>query len=402
MTSIFDFNANISQLSGESTLLYKEIAKKVEKTKKLKIIDFGIGQPDVVTFKRIREAAKSALDEGFTSYTSALGIDELRIKIAEYLNNRYSTDVRKEEVIVTPGAKTALFLSFILYVNPGDEVILFDPSFYSYSEVVKLLGGKPIYVNLKWDKSEGFSIDVRDLENKITKKTKMIVFNNPHNPTGTLFSPSDVEKIINIAKDNKLLLLSDEIYDNFIYEGRMKSVLEDSDWRDFVLYINGFSKTFSMTGWRLGYVVAREDIINKMGILAANIYTCPTSFAQKAAVKAFETFDEVNEMVKLFRKRRDLIYEELNKIKEIKVSKPNGAFYIFPNIGDILQMKNIDVKTFAIKLIEEKGVVTIPGEVFPLNVGKQFLRLSFAVDENIIKEGVNRIREFIEGMMNTR
>jgi len=164
VTSIFDFNANISQLSGESTLLYKEIAKKVEKTKKLKIIDFGIGQPDVVTFKRIREAAKSALDEGFTSYTSALGIDELRIKIAEYLNNRYSTDVRKEEVIVTPGAKTALFLSFILYLNPGDEVILFDPSFYSYSEVVKLLGGKPIYVNLKWDKSEGFSIDVRDLE----------------------------------------------------------------------------------------------------------------------------------------------------------------------------------------------------------------------------------------------
>lgn len=393
------FSSNISQLTGESTLLYKEIARNVEKNKKIKIVDFGVGQPDILTFKRIRESAKRALDEGFTSYTSALGIEELRGKIAEYLNQKYGSDIKLDEVIVTPGAKTALFLAFILYVNQGDEVILFDPSFYSYAEVVKLLGGKPIYSPLKWNKSEGFSVDIEDLRSKITKKTKMIVFNNPHNPTGSLFSHSDVERIIEIARENKILLLSDEIYDHFVYEGRMKSVLEDSNWRDYVIYINGFSKTFSMTGWRLGYIIANKEAITKMGILASNIYTCPTSFAQKGALEAFNTFDEVNEMVKLFRKRRDLIYDELSKIKGIQVSKPNGAFYIFPNVGEILKIANIDVKTLAIRLIESKGVVTIPGEVFQLNVGKQFLRLSYAVNENVIKEGVERIREFIEGMM---
>ncbi|ACP38079.1 pyridoxal phosphate-dependent aminotransferase [Saccharolobus islandicus] len=401
MVSLLDFNENMSQVTGETTLLYKEIARNVEKTKKIKIIDFGIGQPDLPTFKRIRDAAKEALDQGFTFYTSAFGIDELREKISQYLNTRYGADVRKEEVIVTPGAKPALFLVFILYINPGDEVILPDPSFYSYAEVVKLLGGKPIYTNLKWSK-EGFSIDVDDLQSKISKRTKMIVFNNPHNPTGTLFSPNDVKKIVDISRDNKIILLSDEIYDNFVYEGKMRSTLEDSDWRDFLIYVNGFSKTFSMTGWRLGYIVAKREIIQKMGVLAANIYTAPTSFVQKAAVKAFDTFDEVNEMVKLFKKRRDVMYDQLIKVKGIEVSKPNGAFYMFPNAGKLLKISGLDVKSFAIRLIEEKGVVTIPGEVFPLNIGKEFLRLSFAVNEEVIREGVQKIREFAEQMMNSR
>jgi len=210
------------------------------------------------------------------------------------------------------------------------------------------------------------------LESKISKRTKMIVFNNPHNPTGTLFSPNDVKKIVDISRDNKIILLSDEIYDNFVYEGKMRSTLEDSDWRDFLIYVNGFSKTFSMTGWRLGYIVAKREIIQKMGVLAANIYTAPTSFVQKAAVKAFDTFDEVNEMVKLFKKRRDVMYDQLIKVKGIEVSKPNGAFYMFPNAGKLLKISGLDVKSFAIRLIEEKGVVTIPGEVFPLNIGKEF------------------------------
>ncbi|MEM3938679.1 MAG: pyridoxal phosphate-dependent aminotransferase [Saccharolobus sp.] len=399
MSSLFNLNSRISYMSGESTLLYKEIARNVEKNKKIKIIDFGIGQPDIVTFKRIRDSAKNALDQGFTFYTSALGIEELRERIAQYLNSKYGSDIKKDEVIVTPGAKTALFLAFIMYINPGDEVILFDPSFYSYAEVVNLLGGKPVYVNLKWSESEGFSVDTKDLEDKLSKKTKMIVLNNPHNPTGTLFSYADIKKIVDIAKENNIILLSDEIYDNFVYEGKMFSTLEDSDWRNYLIYVNGFSKTFSMTGWRLGYIVSRREVIQKMGVLAANIYTCPTSFVQKAALEAFNTFDEVNEMIKLFKKRRDIMYEELSKIKEIKVSKPNGAFYIFPNVKSLLETTKLDIKSLAIKLIEEKGVVTIPGEVFPLNVGKNFLRMSFAVNENVIREGVEKIREFVDEIM---
>lgn len=157
-----------------------------------------------------------------------------------------------------------------------------------------------------------------------------------------------------------------------------------------------------MTGWRLGYIVAKREIIQKMGILAANVYTAPTSFVQKAAVKAFDTFDEVNQMVSLFKKRRDVMYDELTKVKGVEVSKPNGAFYMFPNVSKILKTSGFDVKSLAIKLIEEKGVVTIPGEVFPLNIGKEFLRLSFAVNEEVIKEGIQKIREFAEQMMNSR
>ena len=396
--SLDQFSFSVHGITGESTLLYQDYAREVQKSKGIKIVNFGIGQPDLPTFKRIRDAAKKALDEGFTAYTSAYGIDELREKIAEYLSSRYEK-VKKEEVIITPGAKTALYLALLLYINPGDEVILFDPSFYSYAEVIKMLGGVPVYVKMKFNESTGFSLNLSEVESKITSKTKMIVLNNPHNPTGMVFDPAEIEELLQIAKEKRLILLSDEIYDYFVYEGKMKSVLEDPDWRDYVIYVNGFSKTFSMTGWRLGYAVAKESVIKKMAALAANIYTCPTSFAQKGAIEAFNAFDEVKEMIALFKKRRDVMYEELRKIKGIKVYKSPGTFYMFPYIGDVIRKSGLSVKDFSLKLIEEKGVVTIPGEVFPLEVGKEFIRLSFAVNEDDIKEGIKRMKEFIEMLM---
>lgn len=394
------FASSISKLTGESTLLYQDIAREVERKKGIKTINFGIGQPDVVTFERIRNEAKKALDQGFTGYTSAKGIDELRQKIAEFLSQKYEK-VLKDEVIITPGAKTALFLAFLLYINPGDEVILFDPAFYSYAEVVKLLGGIPIYVKIKFDSQKGFYIDLEEFKNKITDKTKMIVLNNPHNPTGMVFTPKEIIEIQEIAKEKKIILLSDEIYDYFIYEGEMRSVLQDPEWRDYVIYVNGFSKTFSMTGWRLGYIVARKDVIDKMGILASNIYTCPTSFVQKGALIAFDTFDEVKVMINMFKRRRDVMYNELSKIKGIKVYKSPGTFYMFPEVSAVAE-KVGGVKNLSIKLIEEAGVITIPGEVFPLQAGKNFVRLSFAISEEKIKEGVNRMREVIEKIVDEK
>jgi len=388
-----NFASNIYHLVGESTLVYQEIARKVSKEKGIKTINFGIGQPDVVTFKRIRESAITALQEGFTGYTPALGIDELRERTAQYLS-RYG-DVKKDNVIITAGAKMSLFLGFILFVNPGDEVILEDPSFYSYAEVVRLLGAKPVFVKLNMGEG-GFSHDLNSIENAITSKTKMIVVNNPHNPTGSLFDPHEIERIMEIAKDRKITLMSDEIYDNFVYEGKMKSVLEDPDWKDYVIYVNGFSKTFSMTGWRLGYVAAREDVIKKMGVLAANIYTCPTSFAQKGALASFDSFDDVRDMIHMFKKRRDLMYSELQRVKKIKVVKPNGAFYMFPYVGELLRSMRTEVKDFSVELIKSKGVITIPGEVFPKDVGKEHVRLSFAVKEEDIKDGVKKITEFVD------
>lgn len=389
----FNFASNVQGLTGESTLVYQEIARKVSREKGIKTINFGIGQPDLVTFKRIRDSAVNAIQEGFTGYTPALGIDELRDKIAQYLN-RYG-DVKKDNVIVTPGAKTALFLGFLLFVNPGDEVIVDDPSFYSYAEVIRLLGAKPVFLRLNMGE-EGFSHDLKSLEELITPKTKMIVINNPHNPTGSLFNPHEIERIMEISKERKIVLMSDEIYDNFVYEGKMKSALEDPDWKDYVIYVNGFSKTFSMTGWRLGYVAAREDIVKKMGVLAGNIYTCATSFAQKGALASFDSFDDVKEMIELFRKRRDVMYSELQRVKKIKVIKPQGAFYMFPYMGDLLRATGMEIKDFSVELIKSKGVITIPGEVFPKDVGKEHVRLSFAVKEQDIKEGVKKIEEFVD------
>lgn len=389
-----NFASSIGRLTGESTLLYQEIARQVERKKGIKTINFGIGQPDVVTFERIRNEAKRALDQGYTGYSPAKGMDELRQRIADFLSQKYDK-IAKDEVIITPGAKTSLFLSFLLYINPGDEVILFDPAFYSYAEIVKLLGGIPVYVSINFDPNKGFYINIEDLMRKLSNKTKMIVLNNPHNPTGMVFSPKDIIEIQEIAKKKKIILLSDEIYDYFIYEGEMRSVLQDPEWRDYVLYVNGFSKTFSMTGWRLGYIVARKEVIDKMGILASNIYTSPTTFAQKGATVAFDTFDEVKQMIEMFKRRRDVMYRELSKIKGIKVHKSPGTFYMFPEVSSIAN-KLGGVKNLSIKIIEEAGVITIPGEVFPLDIGKNFIRLSFAINEDKIVEGINKMKEVIE------
>ena len=393
------FSRYADSISGESTLVYSDLARNVAKEKGFKIINFGIGQPDLPTFKKIRDEAKKALDEGFTGYTPAAGIDELRSKVAEHLSSKYSQPVKKEEVIITPGAKTSLFLAFLMLINPGDEVIIPDPSFYSYAEVVKMLGGIPKLVPMKWSEEKGFELDIEAIENAITPKTKMIVFNNPHNPTGTLFSPKEVEALQELAKSKKVWLLSDEIYDYFVYDGEFRSVLEDSEWRDYVLYVNGFSKTFSMTGWRLGYLVAKEEIIRKASAIAATVYTCPTSFAQKGALAAFDAYEEVKSMISLFKRRRDVMYEELRKVKGFKTALAKGAFYMYPNISEILKEKGWTSKDFSVELIKNKGVTTIPGEVFSPITGKDFIRVSFALDENEIREGVKRIREFVDEIL---
>ncbi|QKQ99331.1 pyridoxal phosphate-dependent aminotransferase [Metallosphaera tengchongensis] len=395
------FASSLSKLTGESTLLYQEIARKVEKTKGIKTINFGIGQPDLPTPQRIRDEAKVALEKGYTAYTPALGLDELRSKIAEFLSQKYGDKIIKDEIAVTPGAKTALFLAFLAYVNPGDEVILFDPSFYSYAEVVKLLGGKPVYVPLHFDQGKGFYYVTDELSSKISPKTKMIVYNNPHNPTGMTFDADLSKTVAEISQERKIVLISDEIYDYFVFDKNFWSVLQTPSWRDNVIYINGFSKTFSMTGWRLGYIVARKEVIGKMGILASNIYTCPTSFAQYGALASFDSFAQVKEMIDLFRRRRDVMYNELSGVKGIKVYKSSGAFYMFPDFSEVLGAGGMDSKSLAVKLIEEAGVVTIPGEVFPERVGKNFLRLSFALGEEKIKEGVSRMKLFVEKVLSS-
>ncbi|MCS7185094.1 MAG: aminotransferase class I/II-fold pyridoxal phosphate-dependent enzyme, partial [bacterium] len=297
-----NFKPIIPELLGEAAFVY--VAKANELAKKgFKVISFGVGQPDIPTFPNIVEAGKDALDKRLTGYTETAGIYELREAISNYLNSRYSADVKPTEIIVTPGAKGAIFLAISSYIGPGDEVIVPEPSFPAYSEVTRFMGGKPVFVPLKWLGSEkGFALDTEKIESSITNKTKMIILNNPHNPTGALFPEEEIVKLYEIAKENKIIVLADEIYDNFIYDNlKFKGILSEVDWRDYVLYINGFSKTFSMTGWRLGYLVAKEELAQKLTRYAVNIYSCPTSFAQKAAVTALtSSWDHVKDMVHLF------------------------------------------------------------------------------------------------------
>jgi aspartate aminotransferase len=391
----------LQYLGGEAAFAYLAKAKELEK-KGMKIVNFGIGQPDIPTFEHIINAAKEALDSRFTGYTETAGIYELREAIAEYLNNRYSSDVQPSEVIVAPGAKAALFLALSAYLREGDEVLVPEPSFPAYPEVAKFLGAKPIFIPLKWlGRERGFKLDLESIERAITPKTKMIVINNPHNPTGAVFSSDEVEWVMDLARRKKIIVLADEIYDHFIYDDlKFKSFLSFPDWRDYVLYVNGFSKTFSMTGWRLGYLIARKEVMPRLTVLAVNVYSCATSFVQKAAVVALKKSEEdVNKMIELFRKRRDLICSRLGGVRGFEVWPSKGAFYVFPNVGKVLNELNITVEEFVNRLLISKGVVVLPGTAFPETYGKNFIRLSFAVDFTSIEEGVKRIKEFVEELI---
>jgi aspartate aminotransferase len=394
------FRPIVGELLGEAAFVYIAKARELERAGH-RVISFGVGQPDIPTFQHIIDAAKKALDEKFTGYTETPGIRELREAIAGYLNSRYGADVRPTEVIVTPGAKGAVFLALASYLNPGDEIIVPEPSYPAYPEVARFLGARPVFVPLKWlGPSGGFVLDVEAIEAAITPRTKAIVVNNPHNPTGALFTPSQVDRIYEIAREHGLMLLVDEIYDNFIYDNQpFKSFLSFSDWRDYVLYVNGFSKTFSMTGWRLGYLVVREEVATKLTRLAVNVWSCPVSFAQKAAIEAIKgPWEPVREMIRLFQQRRDLIVRKLREIRGFEVWPSTGAFYVFPRIGRVLSEVGISVEEFVERLLYTKYVVTLPGTVFPDKAGREFIRLSFAVDSKLIEEGVERIKSFVESL----
>lgn len=394
---------SVIDMKGETAFAYLAKAREVAR-RGVKVISFGIGQPDFPTFSNIVNAAKRALDEGFTGYTETEGIPELRAAIADYLNSRYHTNVRPEEVIATTGTKTAIFLAIAAYVRPGDEVIIPDPTYPAYPELVKFFGGKPVYVPLTFNPEDGFRLNIKGIENAVSDRTRAIVLNNPHNPTGAVFSPEEVKRLLEVAKDHRLLVIVDEIYDNFVYEdGAFRGVLElEPDWRRYIIYTNGFSKTFSMTGWRLGYLVASGDVIEPLKRLATNTYSCPPSIAQRAGVEALrseESWSASRTMINTFKRRRDVMYEELRKVPGFEVWKSKGAFYMYPRVREVISKLNMDVREFADWLLERYGVVVLPGTSFSeSNMGKEYIRLSFALSEDLIIEGIRRIRDALESV----
>ena len=382
----------MSEIQGETAFAFLALAKKLQAQGR-RIISFGIGQPDFPTPRNIVEAAKRALDEGFTGYTETAGIPELREAIAEYLHRKHGGDVDPDEVVVTTGAKTAIFIAIASFVRPGDEVIVPEPSYYAYSMAAKFFGGRPVFVPMKFEPGYGFRLDVDKIEEAVTDKTRMIVINNPHNPTGSIFDADQIDRLYELARRRGIILLFDEIYDNFVYEeGKFKSVISYPDWRDYVLYVNGFSKTFSMTGWRLGYLVARKEIIPKIIDLAVTVYSCPPSIAQKAGVEALRgDWSEVYRMIETFRRRAKLLYDILKDAHGIEPYKPHGAFYMFPRVSQLLADAGLDVEQLSHKLLYDYGVVVLPGTSFPDKIGKDFIRLSFATSTKDIEEGARII-----------
>jgi len=383
------------QLEPEGAFVYLDLARRAAE-KGIEIISFGIGQPDFTPPREFLEAVKEAIDKGYTKYISPLGLPELRARIAEYINSKYGTDVKPDEVAVTVGAKSAVFMSIVLLTRMGDEVIVPDPGFPTYECVVRFSGGRPVFAILREENE--FRMTPEDVEKLVTKNTRGIIVNSPHNPTGSVLNKEDVEGITEIARRRKLFIISDEIYEDYVYEKKHYSFLQQPDWRDHVIYISGMSKTWAVPGFRFGIMVARREIIEKIEVLATNIYSCPPAPFQYAALKAFEMgIDWFRDVLEDYRRRRDTVLDELEKIPGVKAVKPHGAFYVFPNVKKLVEMlgyRNVD--EFSRSMLFEAGVLMLPGTAFPLYGGEGYLRISYVVPIEKIKRGFEKLRVWLE------
>jgi aspartate aminotransferase len=391
------FSPLAEQLEPEGAFVYLDLAAEARR-KGIDVISFGIGQPDFLPPREVVDAVKEALDRGFIRYISTLGLPELRERIASYVSEKYGVDVKPTEVAVTVGAKAALYMAISLLTRPGDEVVVQDPAFPTYECVVRHAGGRPVFVKLREENE--FRLAREDVEREIKDlhRVRGIVVNSPHNPTGAVLSESDVEELIELAKRRNLFIISDEIYEDYVYEGRHRSFLQDPEWRDYVVYVSGFSKTWALTGLRLGYVVAREEVIRALDVFATNMYSCPPAPLQYAALKALELGTSwFKSYLEEYRRRRDAAVEELGRIPGVRVVRSRGAFYLFPNVRELMgRLKVGSTDELARRILFEAGVVLLPGTAFPLRGGDGYLRVSYVLPIERIREGFRRVREWVE------
>jgi len=397
----------ISNLRGEGGFAFLAKARELKENGK-PVVNLSIGQPDVPTPDPVIEEAVKALSEDkFTGYTETPGIPEIRKAIAEYLNERYGADVSWEEVVVTPGTKGAIFLALSAYLDYGDEIIVPEPSYPAYPEGTKILGGKPVYVPLEWrGPSKGFGLDLEKIEETITSRTKFIVVNNPQNPTGALFSPKELEELTEIARRHGVMILADEIYDNFVYDdAEFESLISMPGWREWLVYTNGFSKTFSMTGWRLGYVVVRREVARLLSKIAVSVWGCPVSFGQKAAVRALRDPDVwkwVEKLSKRYGEMRQVLYEELSKTPGVEAYLSRGAYYLFPRIKQVEEETGLSTEEIVNYIVNNYYLIILPGGVFPDKAGKDFIRFSFATNRKAVSEGGKRFRQAITSLLENK
>jgi aspartate/methionine/tyrosine aminotransferase len=376
----------MSRIGTESAFEVLAKARDLEKQGR-SIIHLEIGEPDFPTPKHIVEAGKRALDEGWTKYGPTPGLPELRECIAAYVSRTRNIKVGVENVCVVPGGKPIMFFAIMALADVGDEVIYPDPSFPIYESVIRFIGAKPVPIPLV--ESRGFSFDLDTLKRALSPRTKLVILNSPANPTGGVTPKEDLAKIADMLRDRDLMILSDEIYGRIYYENEPASITGFDGMVEKTIILDGFSKTYSMTGWRLGYGVMPKWLADAVTLLMVNSNSCTASFTQRAGIAALEgPQDSVPAMVAEFRRRRDFMVKSFNEIPGFRCVLPAGAFYAFPNVTGT----GIPSKELADLLLNEAGVACLNGAAFGAQ-GEGFLRFSYANSLANITEAIERIRK---------
>lgn len=355
------------------------------------IINLSIGEPDLDTPAHIKEAAKRAIDEGYTHYAPTKGYPELLEALALKLKKENGVEVDPEsEVMVTVGGTQAIYLALTTLLREGEEVLIPSPAFVQYFAATKLAGGVPVEVGL----SEDYTINADSIRRAITKRSKLLILNSPSNPTGAVSDAEKIKDATSVAVENGLMVISDEVYERFVYEGRHFSPASVPEFKERVVTVNSLSKAYAMTGWRLGYVAASPEVIEQMAKVQMYCSACVPSFVQKAAVEALNSqqsfFDDV---LREYRRRRDVLCSVLSECPNLTFKKPQGAFYLFPRVKGI----NIPSKDLAMKMIKEIGVAVVPGSAFG-RLGEGCIRISYATSIDRVEEGAKRITGYLRSV----
>jgi len=384
------FAERMSRLGTEGAFVVLAKARKLEAEGK-KIVHLEIGEPDFATPDNIVEAGISAMQNGYTHYTPASGIMEAREAVAAFVERTLKAPVDPSDVVLVPGSKNVLLFTLLACIEPGDEVIIPDPAYPAYSSQVNFIGAVPKFVTLR--EETGFRMDLDQLESLVTPKTRMLIINTPQNPTGGILTEDDVAFVCELAHKHDLLVVSDEIYSQLVYGFQHVSPLSQPGMRERTVLMDGLSKSYAMTGWRLGYAVAPKALAAKLDQLMINSSSCAAGFTQMAAIEALsapESEHAVHRMVKVFEHRRNLVVDGLNAIPGVRCARPQGSFYAFPNIMET----GFDERELADRLLTEAGVAVLPGTAFGA-AGKGYIRLAYTQSEDELKRGLKQIGDFI-------
>jgi aspartate/methionine/tyrosine aminotransferase len=377
--------SRVSQLHGEGALAVYSRAKELERAGR-SIIHLELGEPDFHPAAPVVDAVRDAVAAGRDRYCSTRGVPALREAIADYLKRTRRLDVAAEQVLVAPGCKMALSLAMMALIEPGDEVLYPNPSFPIYPSFTRGLGATAVAFGL--EEKNQFQPDLDEIAAKITPRTSLLIFNSPNNPTGTVFSRAALEKLAALAKKHDLWILSDEIYARILFGGEYQSIWALPGMAERTVIIDGFSKSFAMTGWRLGYAVAPARVIDAMDLLVLNTFTCAAEFTQVAAIEALrDSTSAVDAMVEEYRKRRDLFVAGLNQISGFRCQPPQGAFYAWVNIEET----GLSAEEVQKILLEEAGVAGIAGAAFGAG-GRSYLRFSLVSARNLLEEALERMQ----------